>query len=261
MIRNNPLKRRLQNGEALFGTFVRSGDPAVVEVLGFAGFEFIIIDNEHTAMDLESMVNLIRTAELAGIVPTVRIRQKNAAEILRVLDSGAMGVQVPQVDTAEEARRIAGWTKYAPEGERGFAASQRSAGYGSMDPVEYARLSNENILTVCYCETKESVDNLDEILKVPGVDIIFIGPFDLSQAYGVIGQPNHPKVVEVIDGIIGKVRAAGKAAGIIASDAQGTKRWMEKGVQYFAISSDMGLIFSAGRSIIKDLRQAPGIRE
>jgi 4-hydroxy-2-oxoheptanedioate aldolase len=254
MIRENSLKQRLKNGEALLGTFVRSSDPAVVEVLGFAGFDFIIIDNEHTAMNLESMVNLIRASELAGMVPTVRIRQKNAAEILRVLDSGAMGVQVPQVDTAEEARRIAMWTKYAPEGERGFAASQRSAGYGSLDPVEYAVLSNENILTVCYCETKESVDNLDEILKVPGVDIIFIGPFDLSQAYGVIGQPNHPKVIEVIDGIITKVRAAGKAAGLIASDSQGTKRWMEKGVRYFAISSDLGLILSAGRGIIRDLR-------
>jgi 4-hydroxy-2-oxoheptanedioate aldolase len=256
MIRKNPLKKRLKKGEALFGTFVRSSDPAVVEVLGFAGFEFIIIDNEHTAMDLESMVNVIRAAELAGIVPTVRIRQKNAAEILRALDSGAMGVQVPQVDTAEEAAQVARWTKYAPEGERGFAASQRSAGYGSMDPVQYVRASNDNVLTVCYCETKQSVENLDEILKVPGVDIIFIGPFDLSQAYGVIGQPNHPKVLEVIDGIIAKVRGAGKAVGIIASDAQSTKAWIKKGVQYFAISSDMGLILSAGRSILTALGQA-----
>jgi 4-hydroxy-2-oxoheptanedioate aldolase len=254
MIRENPLKKRLRDGKALFGTFVRSSDPAVVETLGFAGFEFIIIDNEHTAMNLENMVNLIRTAELAGMVPTVRIRQKNAAEILRVLDSGAMGVQVPQVDTPEEARKIARWIKYAPEGERGFAASQRSAGYGSMDPVQYAQMSNANILTVCYCETKESVENLDEIVKVPGVDIIFIGPFDLSQAYGVIGQPNHPKVLEIIDAIITKVRAAGRAVGIIASDGATTKGWIEKGVQYFAISSDLGLMLSAGRSIIKDLR-------
>ena len=253
MIRKNPIKQRLKNGEAVFGTFARCSDPAVVEVLGFAGFEFIIIDNEHTAMDQENMVNLIRAAELNGMVATVRIRQKNAAEILRALDSGALGVQVPQVDTAEQARQIARWTKYAPEGERGYAASQRSAGYGSIDPVEYARLSNENVLTVCYCETKESVDNLAEILKVEGVDVIFIGPFDLSQAYGVIGQPNHPKVIEVIESIIKKTRATGKAAGIIASDAPSTKKWIEKGAQYFAISSDTGLVLSGGKTILKDL--------
>ena len=253
-MRVNPLKKRLKDGDAVFGIFVRSSDPAVVENIGHAGFDFIIIDNEHTAMNQESMVNVIRAADLVGMVPTVRVRQKNAAEILRALDSGAMGVQVPQVDTAEEAAQIVRWTKYAPEGERGFAASQRSAGYGTMDPVTYARMSNENVLTVCYCETKKSVENLDKILEVPGVDVIFIGPFDLSQAYGVIGEPNHPAVQKVIDEIIAKVRKAGKAAGIIASGAETTKELIAKGAQYFSISSDLGLVLPAGRSIIKDLR-------
>lgn len=254
MIRENRVKKKIKNGEFVLGTFVRANDPAVAEALGMTGLDFIVIDNEHTAMNRESMTDLIRAAELTGIVPTVRVKQKSAADILQALDAGAMGVQVPQVDTKEEAGQIVRWAKYAPEGVRGFAASQRSAGYGSMDPVEYAAMSNENTLVVCYCETRRCVENLDEILQVPGVDVVFLGPFDLSQAYGVIGQPSHPVVQQVIDTVIRKVRAGGKAVGIISSSAEETRRWIEKGVQYFAYSSDLGMLSSASRRFVSDLR-------
>ncbi len=253
MIKENRIKKLLKEGKPVIGTFIKANDPAVVEVVAYAGFDFVIIDNEHTAMNIENMVNQIRAAELAGIVPTVRIKQKNAADILQALDAGAMGVQVPQVDTAEDALNVVKWAKYAPEGVRGYAASQRSAGYGFMDPVEYAKKSNENVIVVCYCETLECLNNLDEIVKIDGIDVIFIGPFDLSQALGVIGQTKHPRVMEAIDTIIEKSRRAGKAVGIITSNAEDTRYWIGKGIQYFALSSDLGMIGSTGKSFIKEL--------
>ena len=255
MVRVNDIKRKLKNGEPVFGTFVKAPEPSVVEALAFAGFDFIIIDNEHTAMNMETITNLIRAAELHGMLPTVRVKQKTAAEILQVLDAGAMGVQVPQVDTRTEADNVVKWAKYAPVGERGYAASQRSAGYGSMNPVTYAQMSNDNTLVICYCETKTCVDNLDDILQVEGVDVIFIGPFDLSQSYGVIGQPKHPVVLEVIDRIISKVTKAGKAVGIIAADAAETKMWIEKGVRYFSVSSDLGMMMSQGKNLMNELKK------
>jgi 4-hydroxy-2-oxoheptanedioate aldolase len=201
MIRENKLLPKLRAGEPCIGTFVKLTDPAVVEVLGLAGFDFIVVDNEHTAMSKESMVALIRAADAAGLVPTVRPRENSAAEILQALDAGALGVQVPQVDTREQARQVVERVKYAPVGKRGYAASQRSAHYGFIDPAAYAAQSNAQTLVACYCETAAAIDNLDEILTVPEIDVIFIGPFDLSQALGVMGQPNHPKVQAAIDEI------------------------------------------------------------
>jgi len=259
MIRSNPLLPKLRAGEPCIGTFAKLTDPAATEVLGLAGFDFVVIDNEHTAMSKESMVGLIRAAERVGIVPTVRPRDKGAAEILQALDAGAMGVQVPQVDTAEQARQVVARVKYAPQGNRGYAASQRSAHYGFMNATEYAETSNRETLVACYCETAESMHNLEEIVKVEGVDVIFIGPFDLSQALGVMGQPGHQRVLEAIGEITRKTRAAGKAVGIIASDAAQAKRWIEQGIQYISLSSDVGMIGALGTRFMGELRDiAPG---
>lgn len=255
MIRENRVRRGLKEGQAFIGTFTRLTDPAAVEIIGLAGFDFVIVDNEHTAMGRDSMVGLIRAADASGLIPTVRVREKNAAEILQALDSGALGVQVPQVDTKADAMFVVESAKYAPTGKRGFAASQRAAGYGFMDPNEYAREANENTLVVCYCETLQGLRNLDDILTVNEVDVIFIGPYDLSQALGVIGQPSHPKVLEAIDEITHKTRAAGKATGIIAADAAQARYWLERGLQYISLSSDTAMIGAMGRQFMRELRE------
>ena len=254
MIRPNPLLPKLRAGEPCIGTFAKLTDPAATEVLGLAGFDFIVIDNEHTAMSKESMVGLIRAAERVGMVPTVRPRDKGAAELLQALDAGAMGVQVPQVDTKEQAELVVARVKYAPLGNRGYAASQRSAHYGFMNATEYAQTSNRETLVACYCETAESIRNLREIVTVEGVDVIFIGPFDLSQALGVMGEPGHPKVLGAIAQITEITRAAGKAVGIIASDAAQARRWIEQGIQYISLSSDVGMIATLGKGMMGELR-------
>jgi len=256
MIRHNRIKEGLKKGESYIGTFVKTTDPAVVEVLALSGFDFIIIDNEHTVMDQETLTNLIRAADATQMLPTVRIRDGSDSLIRQVLDTGAMGIQVPVVNTAGEARAVVSSVKYAPQGTRGFAASQRSAAYGFMNAKEYSEISNANTMTACYCETLEAIQNLGEIVTVEGLDIVFIGPYDLSQALGVIGEPNHPKVLAAIDDIIRIVRAAGKAVGTIASDAEQAMALMAKGVQYICLSSDLGMIAGMGKNFMGKIKHS-----
>lgn len=253
MIRANHVKRTLAAGGNVVGTFAKITDPSAVEILGRIGFDFFVLDNEHVAMSKESMVNTIRAAELSAIVPIVRVRENSPVEILQALDSGALGVQVPQVDTVAQARSVVRSVKYAPLGERGFAPTHRAAAFGLMDPRTFAAQSNDETLVVIYCETVAAIENLDEILSVDAVDVIFIGPFDLSQSLGVIGQARHPKVIDTIDRIVRKTRAAGRAVGIIASDSAEANGYLVRGVQYVTISSDLGMIIAQGKAHLEGL--------
>ena len=256
MMRHNRIKEGLQKGENYIGTFVKTTDPSVVEVLALSGFDFIIIDNEHTIMNQETLTNLIRAADATQMLPTVRIRDSSDSLIRQVLDTGAMGIQVPMVNNADEARAIVSSVKYAPVGTRGFAASQRSAAYGFIKAKEYAEISNANTMVACYCETMDSIKNLREIATVDGLDLIFIGPFDLSQALGVIGEPNHPKVLAAMDDIIKIVRNASKAVGTIASDAEQAIALIAKGVQYICLSSDLAMIASLGKTFMEKINHS-----
>jgi 4-hydroxy-2-oxoheptanedioate aldolase len=254
VIRENLVKQRLQNGENVIGSFIKTTDPAIMEAIALAGFDFALIDNEHTGMNVETLTNLLRAAEIYNLVTAVRVKTLSAMEILQVLDAGTLGVLAPQTNTAQDARLLAQSARFAPEGRRGFAHATRAAAYGTLNPIEYARMANERTLVMCYCESAAALENLDEILAVPGIDMIFVGPFDLSQALGVIGQIEHPLVLAAYETIIRKSRAAGKAVGTIAGSAAQARRWMEQGIQFIVLSSDLGLIVSAGKSMLKELR-------
>lgn len=253
MIRLNRIKATLKQGGNVIGTFAKVIDPAAIEILGLVGFDFFVLDNEHVAMNKESMVSLIRAAELSPIVPIVRVRENSPVEILQALDAGALGVQVPQVDTPAQAQSVVQSVKYAPLGQRGFAPSHRAAAYGLMDPQAFAAQSNKETLVVIYCETITAMENLEAILEVPEVDVIFIGPFDLSQSLGVIGQARHLKVLTATEHILQKTRAAGKAVGIIASDSAEARGYLERGIQYVTISSDLGMIAAQAKAHLASL--------
>lgn len=254
LIKQNRMKQMLKEGKSAIGTFVKITDPCTIELITNAGFDFVVIDNEHTSMNKETVVNLIRMADATGIVPITRVRENSRAQILQALDAGASGVMVPETGTMEDVALVVSRTKYAPQGNRGYSASQRSANYGMMNPKEYAELSNAQTMVVVYCETMEAINNLDEMLTVEGVDVIFIGPFDLTQALGVIGEPNHPRVLETIDMIVKKTRAAGKAAGIIAADAEKAKMLIAQGFQMVVVGSDQNFIQTLGKQYIKAIK-------
>lgn len=249
MLRPNPLKAALRAGRPQLGSFVKFSDPAAVEILALAGFDFIVIDREHTQFGDEAMVHHIRAAHLNGLTPLVRVREFNAAAILHALDAGALGVQVPQVNSVARAREVVDAVKYPPMGRRGFAATQRSAQYGFADPVAYAAQSNAETLVCVYCESTEAVACLDGILEIPEVDVVFVGPADLSASLGITGRSDHPQVRATIEDVVRRTRAAGKVAGTVCRDASGAAELARRGVHYLCLDSDQGLL---GRSASRE---------
>lgn len=255
MIRENPIKKGLKEGKSYIGTFVKMTDPSSVEIISMAGFDFFVIDNEHTHMSKETMVALLRAADISGIVPIVRIRQNNRSMILQSLDAGGLGIMVPETSTRRDVEELVSNAYYAPLGNRGFSPSHRAAGYGFMDGAEYARRANENVMTIAYCETALGLENLDEMLKVPNLDVMWIGPMDLSQALGVIGDSRHEKVQAAVWTIIEKCRKAHVAVGTIAANAAETKRLLDMGVQFIGLSSDQAMIAYVGKQFMKELKR------
>ena len=146
-----------------------------------AGFDYSIIDNEHNRMSKETMVDLLRAADISGIIPIVRVRENRRAQILPGLDAGGLGVMVPETENAEEVKHVVESALYTPEGCRGYTNSGRAAGYGFMNASEYPRVSNENILVIANCETVKGLDNLSEMVAAPHLDFRWIGPMDLMQ--------------------------------------------------------------------------------
>jgi len=255
MIKENIIKRGLHEGKKYLGTFVKMIDPCVIELLKYSGFDCVIIDNEHSQMSKESMVNLVRTADLCGIMPIVRVRENSRSMILQGLDAGAYCIMVPETNTAEEVALVVSRTKYAPIGNRGYTASQRAAGYGEMPPAEYATFSNDNTMVIVYCETQQAIDNLDEMLRVPHLDMMWIGPMDLTQALGVIGNPKHPIVLEAMDMIIRKCIEAKVPVGTIANTVTDAAKLYDQGVQLISLASDQGMIRSTAKLFRNELEE------
>ncbi|MBI2856612.1 MAG: hypothetical protein HYX93_07185, partial [Chloroflexi bacterium] len=181
-MRKNVVKEELKAGQAVVGVFCNLPSPAAVEMLGLMGYDFAIIDAEHGPMDLETCEHMARAADAANLVPIVRVALNLPQNVLRYLDAGALGVQIPMVNTREEAERVVASTKYPPLGRRGLAGT-RASGFGAgMDLAEYVRMANEETLVVVQVETREALANLEEIAAVELVDVVFLGPTDLSMA-------------------------------------------------------------------------------
>lgn len=253
-MRENKLKRIIQNSGSAIGTFIKIIDPCIPELLALAGFDFFVLDTEHVAVDREQLTNIVRAADASGITPIVRIRENNQVEILQNLDLGYAGVQVPNVDTAEEAQALVSYVKYTPYGIRGLSPSVRACDYGTCGVQEYINTSNENTMIISHCETKTCVENIDEVLRVDGIDVIFIGPMDLSQSYGFPGKSGEPEVQAAINMVTMKTLAAGKAVGTVASTPEVAKRLIEKGVQYILLASDQNMIVKWSKSAINQIR-------
>lgn len=230
----------LKGQKPLLGMFIGIASPAIVEMCGYAGFDFVVLDNEHGPAGLETTENLIRAARCSNTIPVVRTLEP---DILRVLDIGASAIQVPQVNTAEQARRIVAAAKYPPTGTRGAAFSPRAAGYGFFGGTPHAKTSNEGTGVILMIETREALANLDEILTVPGIDALFIGPNDLSFSMGHVGNQKHPEVVGAIDEAIGKIARTQVAGGLMTIPAEEYKKYAGMGARYLTtqIASVLGV--------------------
>lgn len=249
MIGTNRAKQKLREGKPVFGAFVKFAEPAAVEMLGAAGYDFCVVDTEHAAFSPQDLLGIIRASVLFGMAPIIRTSGLDRGAILNALDSGAYGIQAPNIDTVEQARELVAASLYAPEGERGFSPSTRAAGYGSFPPAEYSRFANENILTVGHCESKAGAENLDAVLKVDNLDAVFIGPMDMSQSFGLIGQTEHPEVKGCIEDAIRRIHESGKYAGIICGPGK-VSYYRDLGISYFLLGGDQGFMASAAKNAL-----------
>lgn len=206
-MQENRVKRIMAAGGLALGTHVGGiADPQIVEIIGLAGFDAAFIDMEHTTFDLHDVQACVIAAELVGITPIVRTPGFDPALILRLLDMGVQGIQVPHVSDPQTAREAVAAVRYPPEGERGMAAGSRAADFGRVPIIEHMARSNREILLACMIEDTAAVERIEEIAAVPGVDLLAVGPSDLSRSLGVSGQPDHPRLVAAID----RIRAAVK---------------------------------------------------
>jgi 4-hydroxy-2-oxoheptanedioate aldolase len=250
----NKFKNKLKEGKPVFGPFMKSTDPAFIEVAGYSGFDFVILDMEHGPANFSELQNLIRAALIANIIPIVRTSDSSEASISKPLDLGALGVQIPQVSSAEMARACVKAARFFPEGERGVCRFVRAADYSSMPRDDYFKKANE-ILVVIQLEGKEAISDIDNIMKVEGIDILFIGPYDLSQSLGVPGQVSHPLVIEAMNDIVKKARALGIVVGTFTDTPQLADMWKKAGIQYISYSVDVGIFTNACSQIVKDLNR------
>jgi 4-hydroxy-2-oxoheptanedioate aldolase len=253
-MQRNILRKKLREGKVCFGTFIRLG-PAAVEILGHAGWDFVVIDMEHGVFDFTNVEHMIRAARCAGITSLVRVPEPNPSYIMRTVDVGAEGVQVPQVETAAMARVVAQAARYYPEGKRGLCSFVRAAAYSAIPPDEHMATSNEEVLTVVHIEGEAAASQIKVIVETPGIDVIFLGPWDLSQSLGVPGKTKDPKVIEVMERVIDACKERGIVLGTFVREVEDAKRWIDRGVQYMMLSPDAGLLLRASRGRLEALRK------
>ncbi|MFJ3461349.1 HpcH/HpaI aldolase/citrate lyase family protein [Achromobacter spanius] len=221
----------LRSGKPLRGLFNGLPSPAIVEMCAYAGFDFIILDNEHGSADFGMTEHMLRAARATGIVPIVRCFEQ---DLPRILDMGASAVQVPMVESAEQARRLAGMIHYPPVGRRGSAFSTRAAGYGAFGGAGHTQRSNDGIGFIAMIETPEAIAAAGEIAAVDGVDAVFIGPNDLAHAMGHGSDWNAEPVQRAIEAGLRAIAGAGKCSGIIALTPQDEEKYGAMGARYFA---------------------------
>ena len=238
-MRKNKVKEKLLRGEPVLGIWQSINSMDLAEMSGYSGYDFVIFDTEHGPMSAESCIPLICAAERTNIVPIIRVSEIQKTYILKALDVGAMGIIFPMVSTLEEAKRAVSLSKYIQKGDqkraqfRGLINVSRAAAYGlAIDEKTHLKTSNKEIMLIVQFETKEAVDNLDEILKLKEIDVVFIGSYDLSQSLGFPGEINHPMIKKIIEEAIKKILNSDKAAGVVVSSPDSIKYWIELGVKF-----------------------------
>jgi 2-keto-3-deoxy-L-rhamnonate aldolase RhmA len=245
---------KLATGKTVLGTCITFVDPTVTEALTRV-LDFVWIDTEHNPLTLERVQGHIMATKGTETTPLVRVPVNDPAVIKPVLDIGAAGVIVPLVKTADDVRLAVSACRYPPEGVRGFGP-RRPSNFGARGGPEFCRLANETIITIVQIEQAEALGNLPDILAVPGLTSIVVGPNDLAASLGYTGQPRHPEVLRAIDTVIAQARAAKIPMGIaVSDDPEALVAWADKGVNWIAIAADYGLLVRSASQLAGRVRE------
>ena len=245
----NSFRRRLLAGETLIGCWCSLANPITTEVLGVAGFDWLLLDGEHSPNDVTTFIPQLMALKDSASAPIARPASNNLVEIKRLLDAGFYNFLVPMIESADEARRAVAATRYPPRGVRGGSTSQRSNRYGTV-PGYFAGI-DEQICVLVQIESRKGLDAAVEIASVEGIDGVFIGPADLSAAVGHLNDANHPESQAAIAAVFAAVKGVGKAIGILAPVEADARRYLEMGARFVAVGSDLG-VFRNGTQALRD---------
>ena len=250
MVRKNELKRKLEAGEQVIGVFMPPPSPSLVEMSAAAGFDFVLIDNEHGPIGPETAYHMILAAEAAGITPLARVGLRDKQEVLKFLDLGIQGIMSPQVNTADDAEYAVASTRYVPRGTRGLAGGRAfSFGIG-IAPSDAAKQLNEEMLSLIQFENIDALKELEQIVQVPDLDVLFVGPNDLAQTMGKPGFPNDPDVTKVADQAVAIAKEAGVKTGTTAFSVDAAKQALDRGFD-MVVANAPGLYVGAASAMVK----------
>ena len=255
-MRKNTFKQAISEGRQQLGVWNMTNDTQVTEMLGGCGFDWIVIDCEHTPLSEADVLAKLQSLNGSDTMPAVRPSSLNVAEIKRLLDVGAQTLVIPYVQTVEEAKLAASAVDYPPNGIRGVSGGSRASRFGTV-PNYFANVRDE-ICLIVQIETRAALDVLEDIAAVPGIDGIFIGPADLAASLGHPGNPGHPDVQKAIASAIRRIRAAGKPAGFLSANQEMLEMVVQEGCVFTAIDIDMGLLQRAAMDRLKACQSFKG---
>lgn len=253
----NKTKAKLKRGECTIGCFMRHGDPGLAEAVGYMGWDYLLFDGEHSPLPPRECEHLARVCELTNVTPIVRAPANQPWMIGQFLDTGMQGVQIPMINSRAEAESAARAAKYPPSGTRGLATT-RAAKFGQVLPFhirDHIAASNMETLVIAQVETAAGVEQLPSILQVPDIDVIFIGPNDLSLSLGVPGEFQHPKVQEAFDTITSAVTKTDKALGILVPTVEAARQWKARGARYIMVVLE-AILGPSVRSFLQTVRES-----
>jgi 4-hydroxy-2-oxoheptanedioate aldolase len=246
-IPKNKFKHAIKSGQQQIGLWCSLSHHFSVEVVAGAGFDWLLLDTEHSPNDIESVFTQLQAAAPYHSHPIVRVPWNDMVTIKRYLDIGAQTLLIPFIQNEEEAKRAVAYTRYPPYGVRGVAGTTRATRFGRVK--DYARHAQDEICVLLQIENQAGLDNLEKIAAVEGVDGVFIGPADLHASLGYMGETNNPKVMPIIDDAIRRIKKAGKAAGILTGVEADARRWMAEGTLFTAVGADVGLLARASDTL------------
>ena len=250
----NSFRRNMQARKTLIGCWASLASNITTEILGYAGFDWVLIDGEHAPNDWGTFISQLQALKDSRSAPVVRPQSSEPVVIKRLLDIGFFNFLMPYIESAEQARGVVAATRYPPQGMRGVGVSHRSVKYGYA-PDYFARV-NEEICVAVQIESRKGVENVAAIASVEGVDALFIGPSDLSADYGLLGQVTHPEVARAIERVVSAGKEAGKAVGILSNEKDAS-RYLAMGMTMVAVGGDVGLFRTATKALAERFK-TPG---
>jgi 2-keto-3-deoxy-L-rhamnonate aldolase RhmA len=258
MMRGNPVLVNLRKGGTAIGHMAfEFFTPGLCQIMANAGAEFVILDTEHSGVGIETIKNQVACARGTGIVPMVRVHGSHYHLIAPMLDAGVMGIMVPMVETAEQAANIAAWCRYRPSGVRGLAFGMAHDDYAGGDHIEAMKAANERTLVIALIETAAGIENVEAIMATPGIDVGWMGHYDLTNALGIDGQFDHPRYTAAAKALVTACERNNKAAGFLCGDVKTGRRYLDRGFRILCYGTDTAVFQGALKAGIDGLREQP----